>query len=126
MNHKRPPIQAIVVVLLLVAVSIYFIVTQVLSDKNGVLTASGTIEATQVNVAPEMAGKVTEVLADEGQAVSTDDPLLQLDPSLLAAQRAVAAASFGISQSGREDCPERVVNCAKPVSNCARSRTHAG
>jgi HlyD family secretion protein len=93
MNHKRPPIQAIVVVLLLVAVSIYFIATQILSDKNGVLTASGTIEATRVNVAAEMAGKVIEVLADEGQAVSVDDPLLQLDPSLLAAQRAVAAAA---------------------------------
>lgn len=100
MNHKRPPIQAIVVVLLLVAVSVYFIVTQVLADKNGVLTASGTIEATQVNVAPEMAGKVTEVLADEGQAVSVDDPLLQLDPSLLAAQRAVAAASLESAKAG--------------------------
>jgi HlyD family secretion protein len=100
MNHKRPPIQAIVVVLLLVAVSIYFIVTQVLSNKNGVLTASGTIEATQVNVAPEMAGKVTEVLADEGQAVSVDDPLLQLDPSLLAAQRKVAAASLESANAG--------------------------
>jgi HlyD family secretion protein len=100
MNHKRPPIQAIVVVLLLVAVSIYFIVTQVLSGKNGVLTASGTIEATQVNVAPEMSGKVTEVLADEGQAVAVDDPLLQLDPSLLAAQRAVAAASLESAKAG--------------------------
>jgi len=100
MNHKRPPIQAIVVVLLLVAVSIYFIATQILSDKNGVLTASGTIEATQVNVAPEMAGKVTEVLADEGQAVSVDDLLIQLDPSLLAAQRAVAAASLESAKAG--------------------------
>jgi multidrug resistance efflux pump len=100
MNHKRPPIQAIVIVVLLVIVSIYFIVTQVISNKNGALTASGTIEATQVNVAPEMAGKVTEVLADEGQAVAVDDPLLQLDPSLLIAQRAVAAASLESARAG--------------------------
>ncbi len=100
MNHKRPPIQAIVIVLVLVAVSIYFIVTQVMSNKNGALTASGTIEATQVNVASEMAGKVTIVLADEGQTVSVDDPLLQLDPSLLAAQRAVAAASLESARAG--------------------------
>jgi HlyD family secretion protein len=93
MNHKRPPIQAIVIVVLLIALSAYFIVTQLLSNKNGTLTASGTIEAVQVNVAPELAGKVTDVLADEGQAVSVDDPLLQLDPSLLAAQRTVAAAA---------------------------------
>ena len=100
MNHKRPPVQAIVIVVLLIAVSVYFIATQILSDKNGALTASGTIEATQVNVAPEMAGKVTEVLAEEGQAVASDDPLIQLDPSLLAAQRAVAAASLESAKAG--------------------------
>jgi HlyD family secretion protein len=99
MNHKRPPVQAIIIVLLLVIVSVYFIVTQVLSDKDGILTASGTIEAVQVNVAPELAGKVTEVLADEGQAVSVDDPLLQLDPSLLAAQWTVAAATVDSARS---------------------------
>jgi HlyD family secretion protein len=100
MNHKRPPVQAIVIVVLLVAVSVYFIATQILSDKNGALTASGTIEATQVNVAPEMAGKVTEVFAEEGQAVAADDPLIQLDPSLLTAQRAVAAASLESAKAG--------------------------
>lgn len=99
MNHKRPPIQAIVIILVLVAVSAYFIVTQILSDKKGALTASGFIEAVQVNVASEMAGKVTEVLADEGQAISANDPLLKLDPSLLAAQRAVAAAAVDSARS---------------------------
>jgi multidrug resistance efflux pump len=91
MNHKRPPVPAIVILILLVAVSAYFIYTQSLEDKNGALTASGFIEATQVDIAPELAGKVTEVLVDEGQAVKAGDPLLRLDPSLLTAQRAVAA-----------------------------------
>jgi len=102
MNHKRPPLPAIIIVALLVIVSIYFIVTQVLSDKNDTLTASGTIEAVQVNVAPEIAGKVTEVLADEGQPVSTGDPLLHLDPSLLTAQRAVAAAGLESAKAGAQ------------------------
>ncbi len=92
MNHKRPPILALVVIVLLVAVSVYFFYTQSLEAKNGPLSASGFIEATQVNVAPELAGKVTEVLVDEGQSVKTGAPLLHLDPSLLAAQRAVASA----------------------------------
>jgi multidrug resistance efflux pump len=92
MNHKRPPIPAIVILVLLVAVSAYFFYSQSAADKNGALTASGFIEATQVNIAPELAGKVTEVLVDEGQAVRKGDPLLRLDPSLLTAQRAVAAA----------------------------------
>ncbi|MCQ3936652.1 MAG: hypothetical protein DPW18_06350 [Chloroflexi bacterium] len=93
MNHKRPPIPAIIIVLLLVALSIYFIVTQTAGADETALTASGAIEAVQVNVAPEIAGKVTEVLVEEGQSVSINTPLLRLDASLLAAQRAVASAA---------------------------------
>ena len=92
MNHKRPPLPAIIVIAVLVIVGTYFIASQILNQDNGLITASGTIEATQVNVAPELAGKVTEVLAEEGQPVLTGDPLLRLDPSLLTAQRAVASA----------------------------------
>lgn len=93
MNHKRPPIPAIVILVLIIAFSIYFIVTQSTQEKNGVLTASGTIEATQVNIAPELAGKVIEVLVEEGQFVTKDSALLFLDPSLLTAQQAVASAA---------------------------------
>lgn len=93
MNHKRPPIPAIVIVVLLVALSIYFIVTQTAATDETALTASGTIEAVQVNVAPELAGKVTDVFVEEGQSVSTGTPLLSLDPSLLTAQQAVASAA---------------------------------
>lgn len=91
MNHKRPPVPAIVVLVIVVALSAYFIYSQS-AEKNGALTASGFIEATQVNIAPELAGKVTEVLVEEGQSVRAGDPLLRLDASLLEAQRAVAAA----------------------------------
>jgi len=92
MNHKRPPLPAIIVILLVVVLSAYFLITQTLGKNNGELTASGFIEATQVNVASELAGKVVDVLAAEGGAVRMGDPLLRLDPSLLAAQRAVASA----------------------------------
>jgi multidrug efflux pump subunit AcrA (membrane-fusion protein) len=92
MNHKRPPVPVIIIILLIVSLSIYFLVTQMLGDKDGALTASGFIEATQVNVASELAGKVADVLVAEGQPVRTGDPLLRLDPGLLAAQRAVASA----------------------------------
>ncbi len=92
MNHKRPPLPAIIVILLVVILSAYFLITQTLGKNNGALAASGAIEATQVNVAPELAGKVVDVLAAEGQPVRTGDPLLRLDPGLLTAQRAVASA----------------------------------
>jgi HlyD family secretion protein len=99
MNHKRPPVPVIVIILLVVSLSIYFLVTQTLGDKNSALTASGFIEATQVNVAPELAGKVTEVLVVEGQPVRTGDPLLRLDPSLLAAQRQISQAGLDSARS---------------------------
>ena len=93
MNHKRPPIPAIVLLLIVLAFSVYFIVTQSKGDEISVLTASGAIEATRINLSPEMAGKVREVLIEEGQTVRTGDPLLSLDDSLLAAQRTVASAA---------------------------------
>ena len=99
MNHKRPPVPAIVVLLIVIAVSAYFIYSQSATDKNGALTASGFIEATQVNVAPELAGKVTEVLVAEGDSVHAGDPLLRLDASLLTAQRAVASAAVDTART---------------------------
>ncbi len=65
---------------------------------NGVLKASGTIEATTVNVAPEIAGRVIEVLVNEGQSVQKGDVLLRLDGALLEAQRAQAQAALDAAQ----------------------------
>jgi len=100
MNHRRPPLPAIVIVLLFVVISAYFIVSQTKKDGNGALTASGSIESIIVNIAPEMPGKVMEVLVEEGQPVQTGDPLLRLDDSLLHAQRAVASAQLDTALAG--------------------------
>jgi HlyD family secretion protein len=99
MNHKRPPLPAIIVIAVLVIVGTYFVASQIINEDNGLLTASGTIEATQVNIAPELAGKVVEVLVEEGQPVRTGDPLLRLDPSLLAAQRQVAQSGLATARN---------------------------
>ena len=90
MKHRRPPIPVIVVVILLLTAGIYYGVRTLTADNNKQLSASGTIESTVLNVSPEMAGKVKEVLAQEGQPVKAGDPLLSLDDSMLAAQRTVA------------------------------------
>ncbi len=99
MNHKRPPLPVIIVVVLLVIVGAYFIVTRALGDGSGALAASGTIEATTVNLSPEMSGKVKEVLVDEGQPVKKGDPVLTLDETLLNAQRAVAQSGVDSAHS---------------------------
>ncbi|MFN8533127.1 MAG: efflux RND transporter periplasmic adaptor subunit [Dehalococcoidia bacterium] len=50
------------------------------------LTASGTIEATEVTIAAESAGRVREVLVREGEAVRTGQELVRLDDTLLQIQ----------------------------------------
>ncbi|HEX9388921.1 MAG TPA: efflux RND transporter periplasmic adaptor subunit [Anaerolineales bacterium] len=90
MQHKRPPLPAIILIVLVIAAGVYYGVRALNSNENESLTASGTIESVVVNVSPQMAGRVQEVLFEEGQPVKMGDPLLSLDDSLLAAQREVA------------------------------------
>jgi HlyD family secretion protein len=99
MKHKLPrPVIAIVV--LAIVVALYFGITNLKGNGNGELTASGSIEATMMNVSPELAGKVLAVDVEEGTLVKTNDPLLHLDPSLLTAQRAVTSAQVDSAKAG--------------------------
>ena len=90
MQHKRPPLPAIIVIVLVIAAGVYYGVRALNSNESGNLSASGTIESVVVNVSPQLAGRVKEVLFTEGQPVKMGDSLLSLDDSLLAAQREVA------------------------------------
>jgi multidrug resistance efflux pump len=99
MQHRRPPLPVIIIVVLLLAAGIYYGVRMLNADGDGSLSASGTIEATVLNVSPEMAGKVREVFAGEGQVVKSGEPLLALDDSLLAAQKAVAQSAVESARS---------------------------
>lgn len=94
MNNKFPPLPVrIAVAVIVIGTLAYFGYRSLNNTSSSELTASGSIEATIVNIAPEIAGKVTDVLATESLSVKRNDPLLHLDPSLLTAQRAVAAAA---------------------------------
>lgn len=61
---------------------------------NAALQASGLIEATEIAVAPELSGRVVEVLVTEGDFVKAGDPLLFLDDSLLQAEKRMLDASL--------------------------------
>lgn len=100
MQHKLPPVPVRILLILVLVFGGYYAVRSLQSNENGALAASGTIEATTVNVSPELAGKVVEVLAAEGQAVRKGDPFLRLDDSLLAAQRAVALSQLDSANAG--------------------------
>ena len=102
MQHKRPPVPVIVIVLVALLVGGYYGLQLLFDETNGSLQASGTIEAVDVSVSPEMAGKIADVLADEGDIVEAGAPLLRLDDSLLAAQREVAAAGLESTKSAAQ------------------------
>lgn len=102
MSHKRPPIPAIVIVLVVIAISVYFIVQQQqTAAAETVLSASGTIEAQDVIVSPELAGKVVEVLVDEGDLAQAGDLLFRLDDSLLQAQLRAAQAGLETARAAQ-------------------------
>jgi len=104
MDHRRPPLRVIILVIVIVLVLAgYFIYNNVINRSqpaDGALSASGTVETTEVAIAPELAGKVAEVLVDEGDSVKTGDTLLRLDDTLLKAQRAAAAAGLESAKAG--------------------------
>jgi len=94
MHNRRPPLPAVILILLLVGTGIYYGVRALNKTENGQLAASGTIESVVINISPEMAGKVTEVLVEEGQSVKAGDPILYLDDSLLQSEKRTAQAAL--------------------------------
>ncbi len=98
MPRKLSNIQIVMIVVFLGA-ALYFGFRVFTNRDDGKLRASGTIEASEVNVSPETSGKVKEVLVDEGQPVKKGDPVLVLDESLLTAQRKVAQSGVDSAHS---------------------------
>jgi HlyD family secretion protein len=88
-------------VVLLVSAGLFYLST-VSGAAAGPLRASGTIESIEVGVASEIAGRVSEVLVDEGQTVAAGEPVLRLDSRLLEGQRRSAQtageAAFAAAQ----------------------------
>ena len=102
MKPKHPPVPIIILLVLALLTAGYFGIRALTADKGTGLSASGTIEADQVTVAPETGGKVIEVLVSEGAPVVKGDVLFRLDGSLLAAQRDLAAANLAVAQNARQ------------------------
>ncbi len=63
------------------------------------LKASGTIEATDVTIAPEAGGRVLAVLAKEGETVQGGQVIIHMDDSLLKAQLVQAQEQVAAAQA---------------------------
>lgn len=103
MAHKIPlPVRITVGVIILAIVGLYAI-TMLQEGEDGPLIASGTVEALELNLSPEISGKVATSYVEEGMSISEGELLLSLDGQYLAAQRAVAAASLESAISARDN-----------------------
>jgi len=113
MKQKRivPIIIIAVVVIVVAAAGIYFTTNPAAWDQVMVqlelteaetsdLTASGFIEAEEVAIAPELGGRVVELLVDEGDEVEAGQVLVQLDGTLLEVQIEAAQAALDVAQAG--------------------------
>jgi Multidrug resistance efflux pump len=83
------PRARIIIPLVLVAVLIgggYWLLQESAQARNGTLTGTGTIEAEEVLVTAEIAGRVQHLFVDEGSEVRIGEDLAQIDTALLEAQ----------------------------------------
>ena len=76
------------------------------------LQASGQIEATEISIAPELSGRVTDVYVTEGDSVQTGDPLFKLDDSLLQSEKQSAQAALD-SANAQVDAAQAALDAAQ-------------
>ena len=98
--HPNPRrIAPVILVILIAAAGTWYLIQGRNGGENGPLTATGTIEGTQVLVAPELGGRVLDVLAQEGAVVAEGEVLVRFDDTLLQAQLSQAQASLQMAQA---------------------------
>ena len=81
----RMQIIPVVIIVVVLGLGAYWLVNRASAQDQG-LKASGTIEATDVTISPEIGGRVVEVLVGDGDAVTKDQAVVRLDDTLLQAQ----------------------------------------
>jgi len=69
------------------------------SQSDGQLTASGTIEASEADLAFQAPGRVTDLLVREGDRVEAGQALARMDDTELAARRTAAAAQVEVARA---------------------------
>ncbi|MEM7424467.1 MAG: HlyD family efflux transporter periplasmic adaptor subunit [Pseudomonadota bacterium] len=75
----------------------------------GIVTSNGRLEADQINVATKYAGRVREVMVDEGEMVDTGQVVAQMDDGELTAQFRRAGAEVRRAEQGKEEATASVL-----------------
>jgi HlyD family secretion protein len=80
----------LVLVIFAIALTYYFVST----PRNRDLDLIGTVDSNQVIVSPQVQGRLSKLLVDEGTQVKQGDLIAELDPSELEAEERAAAATI--------------------------------
>jgi len=100
MMHPNPgKIAPIILLIAIIGGAAWYFSQNRVQAETGVLTASGTIEGTQIEIASEVGGRVLEVLVKEGEFVRAGQLLVRFDEVLLQAQFEQAEASLEAAQA---------------------------
>lgn len=97
--HRPPIFVRVVIVLAVIIAAAYYFISSNNSSAAGALTASGTIEAVEIKVSPELGGRVAEVLVAEGDVVEAGQVVVRLDTTLLEGQLAQAQAGLAAANA---------------------------
>jgi len=89
---KRQLILAAGAVALVVIGVVIYIVLHPSGPGNGFVSGNGRIEATEIDVATKLAGRVQNIMVNEGDFVLVGEPLAQMQTDVLHAQRDEAQA----------------------------------
>lgn len=128
-QRKRPPIAAVVIVLLLVAGGLgWWWWSSQQTAQNGALAASGSVEQTEYQIAPAMAGRIETVTVGEGDLVKAGDVIATLDKramelQLSQARQGVKAAEAAVTQA-KNDGTKAEVTAAK--ARLAQAKANVG
>ena len=100
--NPRRILPVVLLLVVLAAAGYWYFELRPAQQSTGALSASGTIEASQVQISPELSGKIMEVMVNEGDRVQAGQELVRLDQTLLLAQLEQARAAQAQSQANYE------------------------
>jgi len=97
--RRIPPRLRIVAIVLAAAAAVWMFVLPRQRSGDNRIEGSGTIEATQVDIAPKVAGRVTSLKVREGDTVQVNQVIAELDHDELDAQVAQARAAVALAEA---------------------------
>jgi HlyD family secretion protein len=102
MHINRRRFIPIVIILVIAGAAVYYYLNYVVDEKEGIINASGTVEAAEVMVAIEVGGQIAEVMVEEGDPVRIGDVLVRFEDEMLQAQYEHAEETLAQAQVNYE------------------------